>query len=379
MASADVVDFETLLNDVSEENPAGPSLRDDVDLSAKFYQVRTARNEARTAERSHRDYQTMSDEEKELEGRPAAPDWQAVSSSTMTIIAEDSKDLWLAAWAVEALVREHGFPGLRDGFRLVRELCDRFWDGVHPRPDDDDGLQLTLSQIASLNDILLGPIDEIPLTPSALTSVDYVGAAALEKNPENKSNVEAAGGITLESFERAASESTPEFFQELVDDIEQTIKEMKQLDTMLEEKCDDAEQPDAAPALSRVMEAVHECGHRVRSFAKALLAVSEEEGDAQADQTEEGLELASSGGPKSATASSVIRTREEAFLALRKIADFFRRTEPHSPVSYEIEQVVRWGGMSYPDLMKDLINDNSARDDLFRRTGIGDRESGSDD
>lgn len=366
MAAAEVLEFETLLNDISEEDPAGPSLRDDVDLSAKFYEVRTARNEARTSERAQRNYQTMSDEEKELEGRPASPDWQVVSSATMTIIAEDSKDLWIAAWAVEALVRQHGFAGLRDGFRLVRELCDRFWDGIHPRPDEEDGLQLTLSQIASLNEILIGPINEIPLTPSELTSVDYLNASALEKNPETKSNVEAAGGTTLESFERAASESTPEFFQELLDDIEQTLTEMKQLDALLEEKCDAAEQADAAPPLSRVMEAVRECAHRVRSFAKALLAVVEEEGEYG-----EGQEPGAGGG----AALSVIRTREEAFLVMRKIADFFRRTEPHSPVSYALEQVVRWGGMSLPDLLKDLIKDDSVRDDLFRRTGIGGQEN----
>jgi type VI secretion system protein ImpA len=373
MASAEVLEFEKLLNDISEESPAGPPLRDDVDLSAKFYEIRTARNEARTAERAYRDYQTMSEDEKELEGRPDSPDWHVVSSAAMTILEENSKDIWIAAWAVEALVRQHGFAGLRDGFRLIRELCDRFWDGLHPRPDDEDGLQLTLSQVASLNDILLEPINQIPLTSQGLTSVDYIEAAALEKNADTKSSVQAAGGTTLESFERAASEGTTEYFQELLGDIEQTLKELKQLDALLEERCDQAEQSDAAPPLSRVIEAVGECGHRVRSFAKALLDVSDE-GDENAEQTEEDLE-AESGGVRTTSTPSVIRSREEAFLAMRKIADFFRRTEPHSPVSYALEQVVRWGGMSLPDLMKDLINDDAVRRELFLRTGIGDQDS----
>jgi type VI secretion system protein ImpA len=56
---------------------------------------------------------------------------------------------------------------------------------------------------------------------------------------------------------------------------------------------------------------------------------------------------------------------------LERIADFFRRTEPHSPVSYALEQVVRWGGMSLPELLKELISEESVRRDLFRRTGIG--------
>jgi type VI secretion system protein ImpA len=383
MGSAEVLNFETLLGGISAELPAGTSLRDDVELSAKFYEVRNARNEARMAERSQRDYETMSNDEKQLEGRPAPPDWDKISSSTTTIIAKHSKDLWVAAWMVEALVRQHGFAGLRDGFRLIRELCERYWDGVHPRPDDEDGLQLTLSQVASLNDILLGPIDEIPLTPAAsstgaLTSIDYKEAAALERNSEAKSNVQAEGGTTLESFERAASESTPQFFQDLVDDISETLAEIRQLDAFLEEKCAEADQPDAAPAFSRVMEAVSECDRRIRAFAKALLATGEEMAEDQSGESVQGVESDSSGRQALPT-SSVIQTREEAFLALRKISDFFRRTEPHSPVSYTLEQIVRWGGMSLPDLMRDLINDETVRADLFRRTGINDRDRDAND
>jgi type VI secretion system protein ImpA len=53
-----------------------------------------------------------------------------------------------------------------------------------------------------------------------------------------------------------------------------------------------------------------------------------------------------------------------------KVAEFFRRTEPHSPVSYALEQAVRWGRMPLPDLIKDLVSDDTVRREFFRRTGI---------
>ena len=53
------------------------------------------------------------------------------------VLAERSKDLEITAWMIEALVRERGFAGLRDGFRAARDLVERFWDGLYPRPDED--------------------------------------------------------------------------------------------------------------------------------------------------------------------------------------------------------------------------------------------------
>ena len=61
-----------------------------------------------------------------------------------------------------------------------------------------------------------------------------------------------------------------------------------------------------------------------------------------------------------------------------EVARFFRKTEPHSPVSYALEQVVKWGKMSLPDLLKELIQDSSARDDMFRHVGISDSDDDDD-
>jgi hypothetical protein len=39
-------------------------------------------------------------------------------------------------------------------------------------------------------------------------------------------------------------------------------------------------------------------------------------------------------------------------------------------VSYALEQVVKWGRMSLPELLSELIADRSVRDETFRRAGI---------
>jgi type VI secretion system protein ImpA len=69
-------------------------------------------------------------------------------------------------------------------------------------------------------------------------------------------------------------------------------------------------------------------------------------------------------------AGSTIETRRQAIETLTRVADFFRRTEPHSPISYGIDQVVRWGRMSLPELLVELVSDKSAREEIFKRAGI---------
>jgi type VI secretion system protein ImpA len=71
-----------------------------------------------------------------------------------------------------------------------------------------------------------------------------------------------------------------------------------------------------------------------------------------------------------------IQSRVQAFRTLDQLARFFRQTEPLSPIAFELEKIVRWGKMEFPDLMKELISKPEALEDLFRQTGIN---SGSGD
>ncbi|HRJ61982.1 MAG TPA: type VI secretion system protein TssA, partial [Azospirillaceae bacterium] len=68
--------------------------------------------------------------------------------------------------------------------------------------------------------------------------------------------------------------------------------------------------------------------------------------------------------------SGVIASREDAFRALLQIADFFRKTEPHSPISYTLEEAVRRGRMTLAELLEELITDESARKHFLVASGV---------
>jgi type VI secretion system protein ImpA len=277
----------------------------------------------------------------------------------------------VAAWLVEGLTRIHGFAGLRDGFRVMRGLCEQYFDCIHPRPDDE-GIATTVAQLAGLNGegaegALIGPINAIPLTEGSsiepLTGRDYTDAEGIARiaDPDARAKRIAQGAPTLAMFETAARETSPDFFANLRDDIADAIEEFDQLTAVLAEKCGtDRHGYSAAPPSTKIAAALRESLARVRSLA----------GEPAAPETTGAPSDASGNGSAFSTSSGNISGREDAFQQLMRVAEFFRRTEPHSPVSYALEQAVRWGRMPLPELIRELVTDESVRRDLFRRTGM---------
>ena len=377
MASPEILDFSRLLAPISDDHPTGLSLRGSPGLSAIFFQIQNASKAARDLERRALVWQLLSDDDrsKDPDGPPGAPDWETVWHASVDAIAEKSKDLWIVAWLIEALARTGGFAGLRDGFRLVRQLCEQYWAELHPRPDEADGedITATLSQLSSLNEILIAPIERIAITPRTSSFPPLSGA-----DYKDASESAARSGVTLEMFDSAVREAKPDFFLHLLEDIDAANSEFARLDQMWDEKCGrDSDGMSLAPATSNIKKTLAQCRDRVRSVARNLLGDSAlSEGAAQA--TGGGNQLVPTVGERGSdglnAAHMAVGNREEAFRALLKVADFFKRTEPHSPVSYKLEEAVRWGRLSLPDLMaelmRDLIHDDSTRHEMYRRVGV---------
>jgi type VI secretion system protein ImpA len=378
MSTPDVLDFDALLRPISDENPAGPELKEDERLRGLYQAAKDARETARATEK--RLYQSAWLDEPGT-SPVERPDWDKVHTLSTEIIEQHSKDLWISAWLIESLARLKGFAGLRDGFKLTRELAERFWEGIHPRPDED-GYSTTMAQLTGLNGdesegALVAPIYRIAIVTSSdgrgLTAADYSAAVELDKvDPDKRALRIAQGAISLEMFEKALDSTEPEFFKTLLDDIQLAIDEFFKLSETLEAKC--GTNPDgypAAPPTSAIRNALVDVRDRVQSLTGGLL--SSQATEAAAAAGEEGSPTSEGG----TTTTKKGMNRDEAFRQLLQVADFFRRTEPHSPVSYALEQAVRWGRMPLPELLSELISDAAMRGELFRRMGIPNKEEGS--
>jgi len=363
MASAEVLDFETLLRPLPGDNPAGQDIRSDWSPTSVYYKIKDGRSTARAIER-----QQLIDPEGAAEQRP---DWSPVLELGPQILSEMSKDLEITAWLIEALVRKHGFAGLRDGFRLARELVDNFWDHLYPLPDEEDGLRARVAALTGLNGddaegTLIAPISNIPITEpgsqDAFSTWHYEQAASLESidDPDRRAQRIEQGAVSLQLFDRGVAESSPDYFRNLLDDIDAAETEFGKLCERLDELCGS----NIAPPSSNIRNAMARAREIVENITKNLFA----EGDAEGDQSDE--VTGAEGEAGAVSGARKIAAREDAFRTLLQVADFFRRTEPHAPISYLLEQAVRWGKMPLPELLTELIPDESSRDHLFRLVGI---------
>jgi type VI secretion system protein ImpA len=63
-------------------------------------------------------------------------------------------------------------------------------------------------------------------------------------------------------------------------------------------------------------------------------------------------------------------TRELAFKQLRELAEFFRKSDTHSFIAHHIDEAIRWGELSLPELLGELISQDNLRKEVFTRIGI---------
>src|ERR1700722_19577701 len=105
---------DNLLNPIPGENPSGEDLRYE-DIYGQIKEARREEDDSAQGEWVH-------------EVKKA--DYPLVVKLATEAIATRSKDLQLAAWLTDALVRVEGFSGLKQGLLLLQGLTTNFWDTV---------------------------------------------------------------------------------------------------------------------------------------------------------------------------------------------------------------------------------------------------------
>jgi type VI secretion system protein ImpA len=341
-------------------------LRADASPTSPYYALRDARTAARLAERP-----LDRGDELDPKDAPPPPDWRPVWQRGCELLAGKTKDLEVTAYLIEALVRLHGFAGLRDGLRLARELVERFWDHLYPLPDED-GVATRIAPLVGLNGdeadgTLLAPISRVPITEitgvGRFACTEYHDAVALQKlDPKVRDAKSKNGAVTLERLQKAVAESSPLFYQHLVGDLTQCNAELIRLSAAIDPRCQGNGPPTSAlrTALESTLDVVKDLA-RSKLEAPAVKAGPEP----KAVKT-----TADPAAAKDENDGNGLHTREDAFRHLLEIAAFFRQTEPHTVVSYALEQIVRWGRMSLPELLAELIPEEPVRKNLFKQVGI---------
>jgi type VI secretion system protein ImpA len=380
MPSPPILDFEALLGPIAGDNPAGKDVRYDG--------THDAIKEARRAD------DTLA--QGEWVRTIKASDWPAVIELASEALATKSKDVQIASWLVEALVKRYGFPGLRDGLGLLRDLQARFWELLYPEIGDGD-LEMRAAPLIWLNERLPSSIREVPLTQGMggekytwlhwkeSRDVDNLG----RRDQAAMAAALADGKITGEQFDKAVETTALVYHKTLFEDLNHTWQEFEALEQLVDERFGRD-----APGLLAIKTAIQDCHTLVREILQKKDGLAPEplppEPEPRAERGFFGRLLRgkqelppqelqdtadrSIRDDPPAVLSLEPQSRADALRRLAAIAEYFRRTEPHSPVAYLVQRAVRWGEMPLEQWLQDVIHDDTVLSHLRETLGIKEPE-----
>ncbi len=224
-------------------------------------------------------------------------DWALVASRCAGLLRSRSKDLRLAVWLAEARAHTHRLRGLGNGFLLLASLCERFWEHVHPLPENGEH-ELRSGNLAWL----------LGRTPALVRDFPAEGDA-----------------------------------EACLNDAQHCLAALQQLQAAVDARLG-ADGPAFGPACDAVRRAVEDAARKAPAGAAGSVA-------ARADEDVAAVMGGGAGGPV------MPLSRGQALAQLRLVAEFFRRAEPHSPVAYLADKAAAWGELPLHAWLRAVVKD----------------------
>jgi type VI secretion system protein ImpA len=338
------IDLETILAPISVEQPAGEDVRNDFSPTSIYFRLRDAHS-------------------------GLAEGWRLVRTLAVKALSEQAKDLEIAAWLTESLVRSEGLPGLAIGAEIIGGLADRYWDQLYPMPDED-GIATRVAPVTGLNGeggdgTLIQPLRKQKLftgpdgNPILLFQYEQSAELPTIADAKRLEGRLAAGVMPFDRMEGAARAAGPGAFVLL----RKNLVEAQTAWTAMGETLDRLAARDAPPT-SRVRDTLGQIADVVARYAPAEAAAVTESAALEA-----GAEQPAAGGAETGPKRR-LQTREDALASLTELADYFRRNEPQSPLAYTIDDAVRRARMTWPELIEELIADGQTRNGVLTSLGI---------
>lgn len=271
-------------------------------------------------------------------------------------LANKSKDLQLAVWLSEAVIRREGFAALPECIKLLHDLQDRFWDVLYPELDDGspDFRATPQEWFSARCDYLLR---RVPLTKKGLDWLRYkesrtVGYEESSGNDDEKKakreEAIAEGKITGEEFDEAFDDTPKKFYGSAHADLEAAQAALAALESFCEEKYGNV-----APNFSKLRNILEEIKQTVGILLRKKRELEPDELPALEAQSVAAEETASdvspaTDRPPSVTSPAFLQVanpgnQEEAFAMVGRLAEHLRKQDSSAVSPYLMTRAVRWG------------------------------------
>ena len=362
------LELEGLLKVISDEAPCGI----DCSFSNEFYAIKKARIQ---------DDPLL--EQGDWVAEPKQADWAFVSSQSIELLTEKTKDIRLYGWLLEAWSNLYGFEGIAKGLELTQQSLTEFWMLLHPEIAEDD-LDQRLGLLQGLINQLPVLIKKTAITNTAISYslMDY--EALLHQQNLRRKHAEDYDDVptntSLEQFEQELFNTSKSFQYKNYQAFLEILKQWN----ILREVLDGLMGVDAPSfaAIESQLESLHSNLKKIyKTEAFGLqpamaTADSVDEKSAADQQTStqltEHIAVAASAinQPFQPKIQSHVANREQAMQVLQEISDYFQLNEPHSPVSYMLQKTIKWSQMPLHEWLAQVIKHEDPLEAVHEILGV---------
>ncbi|CAH8188706.1 ImpA family type VI secretion system protein [Vibrio aestuarianus] len=365
---------------------------------------RPLRNEFNVAQTALRKLsQNPSADEKDALQEACLSGWKTLSDSLFEQFSNKTRDIELISWFVAAqFLLDITLESAANSLEWLADLSERYWAHLNPvlpveklKSDDDMGKEreqtdakvkafFQLVGDSEESSILYAPMLQLPLV-GEVTFFDFQSAERKGEISQLKSTL-----TTTVAQERSA-------IQFKMENAKRCISQLERLSALVSTHCQSVGSQStnfgfAKSLITRVENAlVHLSGIKLAPKAEAK-AVEQEvaessvsEGHQPSDMDAKQIEPIPMASEQAQTVSQHLHAgnlselgnlnnmnRDLAFHLLREVSDYFRQSEPHSPISFLLEKAIRWGYLSLPELLQEMMSEQNgdALSTIFNAAGL---------
>ena len=344
-----LINVESLTKALEGENPCGENLRWD---RAYLELERLAEGTEETQ---------MGDSVKPAE----EPDWREVRDKTVELLGR-GRHLRLGIILTVAAIRLEGFPGLRDGLKVIESWLTQSWDQIWPVLDVEDNNDPTerVNAIASLSTPmatygdkmkLVDRVYESPVCESrqlgrfSLRDIAIASGALDDKRPKPEGQ-EDRPPPTLAIIDGAFAETDKERLAELAAAATEAMASLEAISGVFTEKCGAGIGPNVVPLATVLKDAITQIKRRLDGEGA--------EGDSDSvggDDGGGGGDGGEGGGGSRITGN--VANPQDALKAIERVITYYETREPSSPVPLILKCASRIVGLGFLDISKVLTPD----------------------
>ena len=325
------MDIESLLNPISEGNICGENLCYD----HVYDELKEFRRED-DPRLSQGIWQT----------EPKRANWPELEKLACELLKTKTKDLQIAMWLMEAWIVERQFSGFIDGLKLIKGLCEKFWDQIYPAIDwESNSYDYRLAPFFFLSDKIPEKIVLVPLT-----SMDEDQIYSLSDWMEARRNLQIKNlkGISLKTIGKQVTVTTLETFQNILGQVTESINLVNDLKMFLNEKC-----PQDSPSFHQLLTYLEDIK---RITSKNVELKEKQEAHTKKVQVEK--QTTASNADVEIPLEDVGESQQQeptinqAYSAMDEIAEFVEKKQPQSPSSTLLRVASKIGKKSFQELLE---------------------------